>query len=200
MEVTMSTSDVPGHNPDNHDVLAMGCWAEHNDGSLILVENTEGSRVIYSVFDMSKEPPIEYRDAMPEASFKRTFSWDKREAGSERWTWHDKTQFPWDRLIKQGVTDGPRLPAAHHTLNAAERIVQTRQRHAREEENTAAERVADALRLRGQDLDRDNIDHRHEQVLSRVASVMEKLTSAISRMGRGRSQAKARDKGRRPPR
>lgn len=196
----MSTNDVPGHNPDNHDVLAMGCWAEHQDGSLILVENTEGSRIIYSVFDMSKEPPIEYRDAMPEDSFKRTFSWDARKAGGERWTWHDKTQFPWDRLIKQGVSDGPRLPAAQHTLNAAERIMRTREHHFHEEESTAAERVARALQLRGQDLDRENIDHRHDQVMSRVASVLDRLTNAITGMGRGKSAAKGKDKGRRPSR
>lgn len=32
----MSTNDVPGAKTENRDVLAMGCWAEHEDGSLIL--------------------------------------------------------------------------------------------------------------------------------------------------------------------
>jgi hypothetical protein len=27
----MSTHDVPGAKAENHDVLAMGCWAEHAD-------------------------------------------------------------------------------------------------------------------------------------------------------------------------
>ena len=58
----MSTNDVPGADPRNSDELATGCWAEHEDGSLIFVESTEVNRVIYSVFDMSRTPPLEYRD------------------------------------------------------------------------------------------------------------------------------------------
>lgn len=50
----MSTNDVPGANPVNGDKLGMGCWAEHQDGSMILVEGTEGNRVIYSIFDMAR--------------------------------------------------------------------------------------------------------------------------------------------------
>jgi len=33
----MSTNDVPGAKAANNDALAMGCWAEHADGSLILM-------------------------------------------------------------------------------------------------------------------------------------------------------------------
>jgi len=62
----MSTNDVPGHNPVNNDELRSNCWAEHDDGSLILVQSTEGGRVIYMMFDLSVEPVVEYRDAMPE--------------------------------------------------------------------------------------------------------------------------------------
>src|SRR6267142_1681110 len=103
----MSTYDVPGARSSNHDELAMGCWAEHDDGSLIFVESTEGSRVVYSIFDMAKDPVVEYRDAMPEVSFKRTFSWQEgdngnRALGKEKWLWHDKTPFPWDKVIKKG--------------------------------------------------------------------------------------------------
>jgi hypothetical protein len=103
----MSTNDVPGANPRNGDELAMGCWAEHDDGSLILVESTEASRIIYSIFDMAKEPPIEYRDAMPEVSFKKTFSWDPKSA-NEKWARHDKTPFPWEKIIDSGIKDGER--------------------------------------------------------------------------------------------
>jgi len=78
----MSTNDVPGYNPANADTLKALCWAEHKDGSLILVESTENGRVIFSMFDISgkdKNPPtsiIEFRDAMPEKGFKQTFSWN----------------------------------------------------------------------------------------------------------------------------
>lgn len=176
----MSTHDVPGANPVNGDALAMGCWAEHSDGSLILVESTEGSRVIYSIFDMAKEPPIEYRDAMPEVSFHSTFSWANagKRSLNEKWTWHDKTPFPWDRIIKNGARDGSRLPAAEHVLNAAERIMESRTRHSA----TAAQRVADELRLQGQELDRDNFGHRMEAVLNRVEGVFGKLAAALSRL------------------
>lgn len=137
----------------------MGAWAEHDDGSLIFVENTEGSRVIYSIFDMSKEPPIEYRDAMPETSFKRTFSWDQTNKKSEKWTWHDKTPFPWDRIIKHGFPDGGRLPSAEHVL-------------------TAAERVAESLRLRGEAFERD-ASHRTDDSRQRVNTIWNKLNRAL---------------------
>src|SRR5437762_12981828 len=102
----MSTRDVPGYRAENHDELAMGCWAEHEDGSMIFVESTEGGRVIYSIFDMEKQPITEYRDAMAEGAFKRQFSYDGK---SDPWTWHDKTPFPWDRIIKAGSRDGARI-------------------------------------------------------------------------------------------
>jgi len=70
----MSTNDVPGAKPENHDVLAMGAWAEHDDGSLIFVEAVEAGTVVYSIFDV-QDPPVEYRDAMPETGFKERFSW-----------------------------------------------------------------------------------------------------------------------------
>jgi hypothetical protein len=62
----MSTQDVPGHGSAKSDTLAMGVWGEHNDGSLLFVESTEGGRVIYSIFDMAQMPIVEYRDAMPD--------------------------------------------------------------------------------------------------------------------------------------
>lgn len=184
----MSTNDVPGANPSNGDQLGMGCWAEHADGSLIFVESTEGSRVIYSIFDMSKEPPVEYRDAMPESSFKVTFTWDPKgkKSANEKWTWHDKTPFPWDKIIKAGVVDGPRYPSADHLMSAAERVVASRERH-----TTAAERVAAELRLRGEELDRGNLDHRVEKVLSRMEDMWGRIASALERLpggkGKGRS-------------
>lgn len=171
----MSTNDVPGANPRNNDELAMGCWAEHDDGSLIFVESTETGRVIYSMFDMAKQPPVEYRDAMPETSFKKTFSWvpdGKKTGTNEKWVWHDKTPFPWDRIIKGGFADGERLPSADHVMSAAER-------------------VADSLRLRGARLDSDRHKHRTEETFSRpqiddatqIASVvLDKMRRALGEL------------------
>lgn len=160
----MSTNDVPGNNPSNNDQLAMGCWAEHDDGSMIFVESTEAGRVIYSIFDMAKAPPIEYRDAMPEATFKKNFSWDPKNKKSEKWTWHDKTPFPWDRIIKAGATDGGRPAAAEHILNAAER-------------------VAESLKLRGAEVSRD-LRYRSEQVIERSKSIWDKLSRAVAELGK----------------
>jgi hypothetical protein len=70
----MSTHDVPGAVPAHQDKLAMGCWAEHEDGSLLFVESTEGGRVIYSIFNMAVTPPVEFRDAMPQKGFEDLFS------------------------------------------------------------------------------------------------------------------------------
>lgn len=122
----MSTNDVPGAVAENRDALAMGCWAEHDDGSLIFVESTEGDRAIYSIFDTSTEPITEYRDSMGLADFQKRFSWDSRESDSIRWTWHDKTPFPWNRVIKGGAKDGLRYASAGEQLTAAARVAKSR--------------------------------------------------------------------------
>lgn len=164
----MSTNDVPGFDPANRDVLAMGCWAEHEDGSLMFVESVEAGRAIYSMFDMSKTPPIEYRDAMPEDTFKKNFSWkpgSNTPVAGVKWTWHDKTLFPWDKVIKAGARDGTRDAFAEHTL-------------------TAAERVAESLHLRGAAVARD-IRHRGDDVRPRGAGrIFDKLSRAIAELGK----------------
>lgn len=118
----MSTNDVPGSNPANADVLAMGAWAEHDDGSLVLVESVEAGSVVYSIFDVAQDPPVEYRDAMPEAGFKKQFSWTSQ--ADIRWTWHDKHPFPWDQVMAQ-FPAGSRDVSAEDTLNAAQRVAQS---------------------------------------------------------------------------
>ena len=125
----MSTNDVPGANPANRDELGMGCWAEAADGSLILVESTEGNRVIFSVFDVSrKDEPVEYRSAMTEADFKKNFSWKggrDRGGSQDKWTWHDKTPFDWDRVMKAGFVEGQKPVSASDTLSAADRVARS---------------------------------------------------------------------------
>ena len=121
----MSTNDVPGHNAVNRDELAMGAWGEHNDGSLIFVQSTEGGRVVYMMFDTSSDPIVEYRDAMPEKGFKETFSWNPKKKDSIKWTWHDKTPFPWDRVIKKGARDGVHYASTDDQLSAASKLAKS---------------------------------------------------------------------------
>lgn len=66
---------------------------------MLFVESTEGGRIVYSVFDLSQDPPVEYRDRMDERPFKDLFSWN---GTNDKWTWHDKKPFPWERVIDAG--------------------------------------------------------------------------------------------------
>jgi hypothetical protein len=164
----MSTNDVPGHKPANKDQLATGCWAEHADGSLIFVESTEGGRVVYSIFDMDKVPIVEYRDAMAEGGFKTAFSWDPKKAGKqERWTWHDKTPFPWDRIIKAGGKDGTKYASAEDHLNAAERVRRSREIH------------------RGQPVDTEAARTRVDTLGKKAKSILKRLQDAINQLSPG---------------
>lgn len=157
----MSTNDVPGHKPENNDELAMGAWAEHEDGSLILVESVEGGRVIYSVFDMEPEPITEYRDAMPQDDFEERFSWDD---DGDRWTWHDKTPFPWDRVIRQGSRAGERFASADDLENAATRVARSR-------------------KLRGSDFQPDEAEHRRDQLTENIKRFARRIQRAIDDLG-----------------
>lgn len=125
----MSTNDVPGANPSNSDQLHVGCWAEHSDGSLVLVEGVESDRVVFSVFDMSGDSPVEYRSAMPKKGFEIQFTWNPKDKASIKWTWHDKTQFPWNKIIKDGFKDGARHTSADDLLNAAQRVAKSLRDH-----------------------------------------------------------------------
>jgi hypothetical protein len=116
----VSTDDVPGHKPENNDKLALGCWAEHQDGSLVHVDSVEGDRVVYSIFDVSKVPPVQWRGAMPEKGFKNQFSWPN--SSKIRWTWHDKTPFPWDRVMS--TFDEGQVQDANIITTAARRVAE----------------------------------------------------------------------------
>jgi hypothetical protein len=126
----MSTNDVPGAIPAHKDKLAMGCWAEHEDGSLIFVESTEADSVVYSIFDVAAVPIVEYRDAMPIKGFQRRFSWSGKDATTTKlpadvkWTWHDKTAFPWERVMEH-FPPGSRNASATATMSAAERVARS---------------------------------------------------------------------------
>jgi hypothetical protein len=77
--------------------LDVGCWAEHDDGSLLLVGSTEGECVVYWLFDIAETPPIICHTALPKAEFEKVFAYK----GDFLWMWqHEQTPFPWDRLMK----------------------------------------------------------------------------------------------------
>ena len=115
----MSTSDVPGANPQNGDDLKIGCWAKHDDGSLMFIQSTEGGRVVYSMFDMTTQPVTEYRDSMSEKGFMDAFT-------KSGWTWHDKTPFDWDAVINAGAKQGEVPAHADHVISEAEKIANSR--------------------------------------------------------------------------
>lgn len=125
----MATTDVPGSNPANGDKLVMGAWGEHTDGSRLFVEGTESGLVTYSMFDMSRRPVVEYRDRMAEQDFRTRFA---PKGGPKPWTWHDKTPFPWDEVIREGAQPGVRLAGAADQMTLARQIAESLSLRARE--------------------------------------------------------------------
>jgi hypothetical protein len=157
----MSTNDVPGANPVNQDELRMGCWAEHDDGSLIFVKSVENERVIFEMYDTSASPIVQYTDAMLEPAFKKQFSFDAKNKKSIKWIWHDKTGFPWDRVIKAGARDGLGYASAEDQLSAAGR-------------------VAVSLALRGKNVDPEALKHLMDAFSPEGRTIASKLQEAIS--------------------
>lgn len=158
----MSTQDCPGFGNAKNDTLEMGCWAEHEDGSLLLVQSTEGGRVVYMMFDVSTTPITEYRDAMPGETFKKTFSWGKTK---EKWVWHNRTPFPFDKIIKMGAKDGVHFASVEDQLSAAERL-------------------AKSLKLRKQKFNPEEFDHLTEKVKQGPTSnrVIRAIQAAINEL------------------
>ena len=66
---------------------------------------------------------------MPKAGFEKEFSWtaDGKKSEKDRWLWHNRTPFPWDRVIKAGMPSGTRIPMASGVMTAAQRIADSRQ-------------------------------------------------------------------------
>lgn len=120
----MATNDVPGANPANMDELGPGCWAEHADGTAYVRVDDVHQRlgVVFFIYDMAKEPIVAYRTSMPRAAFEKKFSWNGK---GDKWTWHDKTEFPWERLIKGGLKDGEEPVHAADVLTTAERVAKS---------------------------------------------------------------------------
>jgi len=156
----MSTHDVPGANKANSDVLAAGCWAAHDDGSLLYVKGTENDQVVYELYDLAQDPPVYYQDAMREDAFKKAFSFPPVGTSSEKFQWHDKSPFPWHRVMKTFNKPVPTHADVHDTLSAAAR-------------------VAESLRLRAQRITEEELGPRAETVRKKGRSIMERIERAI---------------------
>ena len=156
----MATQDVPGANAANADVLHTGCWGEHSDGSLLLVKGTENNQVVYELYDVAEEPPVYYQDAMREEEFKKAFSFPPVGTSAEKWTWHDKIEFPWHKVMKTFDKPRPIHADVHETLSAAAR-------------------VAKSLRLRQQKLTPEQIEPQTERVTPKGKAIIERIQRAI---------------------
>ena len=160
----MSTQDVPGHGSAKNDTLCMGVWGEHNDGSLLFIESTEGGRVIYSIFDMAQAPIVEYRDAMPEKGFKEAFSFGNKHSKVDNgWKFHDKTPFPWDQVMASGGKDGVRYASAAEQLNAAQS-------------------VAESMKMRRNTFDKNKWTHLSENVGRKGRVIIDKIQRAVNEL------------------
>lgn len=157
----MSTQDVPGANPCHQDELAAGCWAEHDDGSLLFVKGTENDQVVYELYDVVQDPPVYYQDAMRLSEFEKSFSHPPTGVSDVDWTWHDKTPFPWSRVMKSFDKPVPLAADVHDTLSAAQR-------------------VAESLRLRGQKLRRDAVGDKADQIERKGRGVIDRLERAFA--------------------
>lgn len=160
----MATNDVPGANPANLDLLSVGCWGEDRDGtSLIHVVGRENGSVVFQMYDLTNG--MFYQDAMIEAEFKRTFSVPPVGNSIVPWTWHDKTSFPWNRVMKRF-----QRPAPQH----ADVLDQM----------SAAERVARHLNLRSRELREEDVADPGAEPRRRGYAIMDRLAEAIGRFTR----------------
>lgn len=156
----MATNDVPGANPANADQLGLGSWAEHADGSLIFVQGVETDQVVYQIFDLAQDPPVYYQDAMREDAFKQQFSFPPVGKSADKWTWHDKTPFPWAKVMKTFDKPRPVHADVHDTLSAAARVAQS-------------------LRLRAKQLTEQDVAQGTDQVRTKGRSILERIERAI---------------------
>lgn len=159
----MSTNDVPGANAANRDVLAAGAWAEHDDGSLLYVKGNESGNVVYELYDVAQQPPVSYQDAMREEAFKKSFSFPPVGTSTVKWTWHDKTSFPWSRVMK--TFDKPRPVYADVR-----------------DQMTAAQQVAESLALRASEITEDSLEDKVDRVMARGRSIRDRIVSAVNEL------------------
>ena len=145
----MSTNDVPGAVKRNHDDLHQECWAEADDGSLLRIEGITRGKVYFTLYD-PKDPGFKYVTGMVEDEFKRHFSFDPKKTGSLaiKWTWHDKTPWPFERVIDMGIKEG------HQRVFAADVI-------------TNGKQVADHLKAKKIPVDQDAMRMKHSHMVEK---------------------------------
>jgi len=161
----MSTHDVPGANPRNADNLDVGCWAEDEDQtSLINIIGHEAGSVVYQLYDLSEDPVMYYQDAMLEQEFKDFFSAPPTGDSDIEWTWHDKTTFPWDRVMKRFSGKVPQYADVEDHLSMAQRVAQK-------------------LGLRAKKMSEQEVTPHVEQQRSRGMAVIEKIAEALGSLG-----------------
>lgn len=125
----MSTDTVPGADPANRDKLTGGCWAEHEDGSMVFVKDiTENDVVIFEIYDFKdRGDPVFWPHALALKDFENTFSYrpkkkKHKDIADIKWIWHDKTPMPWDRIMKVIKSPSPQSTNVEQTLSAANRL------------------------------------------------------------------------------
>lgn len=160
----MATSSVPGADPKNFDELHPGCWAEGDDGaSLIYVLGYENGQVVFQLYDTSDG--LYYQDAMIEDEFKAMFSFPPVGTSKDKWTWHDKTPFPFDRVMKRF-----RRPAPQHADVEAE-------------EESVARKIARRLKIRGRRIDKSSITAQTNEEAKRAGyEIMDRIATALGRL------------------
>ena len=160
----MSTPSVPGADLQNADKLEVGSWAEDDGGkSLVFVKGREFGRVVFEIYDLGTTPVMFYQDAMLESEFKTEFSFPPVGKSKVRWTWHDKTAFPWDRVMKRFSTPVP----VHADVD---------------EQLSAAQQVAADLKLRGRALEEEEVTPHVEQRRRRGYAIMDRLMESLGRI------------------
>lgn len=164
----MATKAVPGADKKNFDQLAVGCWAEDDEaqdvqtsgGSLLFVAGFENGQVVYQMYDLDNG--MFYSDAMVERDFKDFFSVPPIGKSKVKWTWHDKTAFPWDRVMKRFQRPVPQHADVLDHLSSAER-------------------VARDLNLRGRTLREDDVSHQVEDDRTRGMAIISSIAESLGR-------------------
>jgi hypothetical protein len=116
---------------------------------------------------------MRYVDAMPIESFNRAYSWRPADPVSVRWVWHDKTGFPWERVLDHAAED-PGHEADHVETVAAEptEILTP-------EVRSVAAQLAARLQLIGEELSPEALSHLGGR---RVGSLLQRLNAALEEL------------------
>jgi len=160
----MSTTAVPGADPKNLDQLDQGCWAEDaGQTSLVHVIGHEHGSVVFQLYDLSETPIIFYQDAMLAKDFKDFFSVPPFGTSDVTWTWHDKTNFPFDRVMKRFSSK-----TSHHA------DVQ--------DQLSIVQKIAQKLHMTGSRLAKEELTAQVEQQRSRGEAIIEVIGEALGKI------------------